>query len=68
VLKEARCSTTLPQDVDATVAVLREAVALGINHIDTCDFYSPHITNQLIRRALHPHPEELVIVTKVGFC
>jgi pyridoxine 4-dehydrogenase len=49
------------------VAVLREAVAVGINHIDTSDFYGPHITNQLIRRALHPYPAGLVIVTKVGF-
>ncbi|MBW4594843.1 MAG: aldo/keto reductase family oxidoreductase [Brasilonema angustatum HA4187-MV1] len=55
-----------PRDVDAAVAVLREAVASGINHIDTSDFYGPHITNQLIRQALHPYPEELVIVTKVG--
>jgi len=52
---------------DAAVAVLREAVAVGINHIDTSDFYGPHITNQLIRRALHPYPAGLVIVTKVGF-
>ena len=56
-----------PHDVDAAVAVLREAVALGINHIDTSDFYGPHITNQIIRQALHPYPEDLVIVTKVGF-
>jgi aryl-alcohol dehydrogenase-like predicted oxidoreductase len=55
-----------PRDVDAAVAVLREAVALGINHIDTSDFYGPHITNQIIRQALHPYPEDLVIVTKVG--
>ncbi len=55
-----------PRDVDAAVAVLREAVALGINHIDTSDFYGPHITNQIIRQALHPYPENLVIVTKVG--
>jgi aryl-alcohol dehydrogenase-like predicted oxidoreductase len=48
------------------VAVLREAVAAGVNHIDTSDFYGPHVTNQIIRRALHPYPEELVIVTKVG--
>jgi pyridoxine 4-dehydrogenase len=48
------------------VAVLREAVAAGVNHIDTSDFYGPHITNQIIRRALHPYPEKLVIVTKVG--
>ena len=56
-----------PRDVDAAVAVLREAVALGINHIDTSDFYGPHITNQIIRQALHPYPEELTIVTKVGW-
>lgn len=55
-----------PRGVDAAVAVLREAVALGINHIDTSDFYGPHITNQIIRQALHPYPENLVIVTKVG--
>jgi aryl-alcohol dehydrogenase-like predicted oxidoreductase len=55
-----------PRDVDAAVAVLREAVALGINHIDTSDIYGPHITNQIIRQALHPYPESLVIVTKAG--
>ena len=55
-----------PRDVDAAVAVLREVVALGINHIDTSDFYGPHITNQIIRQALHPYPEDLVLVTKVG--
>ncbi len=55
-----------PRDMDAAVAVLREAVALGVNHIDTSDFYGPHITNQIIRQALHPYPENLVIVTKVG--
>ena len=55
-----------PRDVDAAVAVLKEAIALGINHIDTSDFYGPHITNQIIRQALHPYPEDLVIVTKVG--
>jgi pyridoxine 4-dehydrogenase len=55
-----------PRDVDAAVAVLREAVALGINHIDTSDFYGPHITNQIIRQALHPYPKDLTIVTKVG--
>jgi aryl-alcohol dehydrogenase-like predicted oxidoreductase len=55
-----------PRDPDAAVAVLREAVAAGVNHIDTSDFYGPHVTNQIIRRALHPYPEELVIVTKVG--
>ena len=55
-----------PRDIDAAIAVLREAVALGINHIDTSDYYGPHVTNQIIRQALHPYPEELVIVTKVG--
>jgi len=56
-----------PLDGAAAVAVLREAVALGVNHLDTSDFYGPHATNQLIRRALHPYPKDLVIVTKVGF-
>jgi pyridoxine 4-dehydrogenase len=55
-----------PKDRDAALAVLREAVASGVNHIDTSDFYGPHITNQLIREALHPYPDDLVIVTKVG--
>ena len=55
-----------PRDVNAAIAVLREAIALSINHIDTSDFYDPHITNQIIRQALHPYPENLVIVTKVG--
>ncbi|MFM0179894.1 aldo/keto reductase family oxidoreductase [Paraburkholderia aspalathi] len=55
-----------PKDRDAAIAVLREAVASGVNHIDTSDFYGPHITNQLIRAALHPYPDDLVIVTKVG--
>jgi pyridoxine 4-dehydrogenase len=55
-----------PRDMDAAVAVLREAVALGVNHIDTSDFYGPHITNQIIRKALHPYPKDLTIVTKVG--
>jgi pyridoxine 4-dehydrogenase len=55
-----------PADRDAAVAVLREAVALGITHIDTSDYYGPHITNELIREALHPYPDELRIVTKVG--
>jgi len=55
-----------PEDPDAAVAVLREAVASGVNHIDTSDFYGPHHTNQIIRKALHPYPDELVIVTKVG--
>src|SRR6201997_3149117 len=55
-----------PRDPDAAVAVLREAIAAGVNHIDTSDFYGPHVTNQIIRRALHPYPKGLVIVTKVG--
>src|SRR5690349_4809549 len=55
-----------PRDPDAAVAVLREAIAAGVNHIDTSDFYGPHVTNEIIRRALHPYPEDLVIVTKVG--
>src|SRR5579862_7122726 len=56
----------LPRDVDAAIAVLREAVDAGVNHIDTSDFYGPHVTNQLIKKALHPYPKDLVIVTKVG--
>jgi pyridoxine 4-dehydrogenase len=56
-----------PRDIDAAIAVLREAVASGVNHIDTSDFYGPHVTNQLIKRALHPYPHDLVIVTKVGY-
>ncbi len=55
-----------PKDPDAARAVLREAVELGVNHIDTSDFYGPHITNQLIREALHPYRDDLVIVTKIG--
>ena len=55
-----------PRDRDAAVAVLREAVAAGVNHIDTSDFYGPHVTNQIIKQALHPYPDGLVIVTKVG--
>jgi aryl-alcohol dehydrogenase-like predicted oxidoreductase len=55
-----------PADRDAAVAVLREAVALGITHIDTSDYYGPYVTNQIIRQALHPYPEDLHIVTKVG--
>jgi aryl-alcohol dehydrogenase-like predicted oxidoreductase len=55
-----------PKDRTAALAVLREAVAAGINHIDTSDFYGPHITNHLIREALHPYPSGLTIVTKVG--
>jgi len=55
-----------PRDVNAAKAVLREAVAAGVNHIDTSDYYGPHVTNQIIKRALHPYPDGLVIVTKVG--
>jgi pyridoxine 4-dehydrogenase len=55
-----------PRDMDAAVAVLREAVASGVDHIDTSDFYGPHVTNQIIKQALHPYPANLVIVTKVG--
>jgi aryl-alcohol dehydrogenase-like predicted oxidoreductase len=55
-----------PKDHDAAIAVLREAVESGVNHIDTSDFYGPHVTNQLIREALHPYPKGLTIVTKVG--
>jgi len=55
-----------PRDPDAAVTVLREAVASGVNHIDTSDFYGPHVTNQIIRQALHPYPAGLTIVTKVG--
>ena len=55
-----------PRDVDEAVAVLREAIASGVNHIDTSDFYGPHVTNQIIKKALHPYPKDLVIVTKVG--
>jgi pyridoxine 4-dehydrogenase len=55
-----------PRDVDAAIALLREVVASGVNHIDTADFYGPHITNQIIRKALSPYPDELVIVTKVS--
>src|SRR5260221_12986033 len=55
-----------PKDPDAARAVLREAVASGVNHIDTSDFYGPHVTNQLIRETLHPYPDDLVIVTKIG--
>jgi aryl-alcohol dehydrogenase-like predicted oxidoreductase len=55
-----------PKDPVAAVAVLREAVAAGVNHIDTSDYYGPHVTNQIIRQALHPYPADLVIVTKLG--
>jgi aryl-alcohol dehydrogenase-like predicted oxidoreductase len=55
-----------PRDLPGAIAVLREAIASGVNHIDTSDFYGPHITNQVIKQALHPYPDDLVIVTKVG--
>src|SRR3989441_10957508 len=55
-----------PRDIDAAIAVLREAVAAGVNHIDTSDFYGPHVTNQIIKQSLHPYPDGLVMVTKVG--
>jgi pyridoxine 4-dehydrogenase len=55
-----------PKDPDGAVAVLREAVAAGVNHIDTSDYYGPHVTNQIIKRALHPYPTGMVIVTKLG--
>jgi aryl-alcohol dehydrogenase-like predicted oxidoreductase len=55
-----------PRDVDAAIAVLREAIASGVNHIDTSDYYGPHVTNQIIKKALHPYPADLLIVTKLG--
>ena len=55
-----------PRDVNVAIAVLREAVESGVNHIDTSDYYGPHVTNQLIKQALHPYAKDLVIVTKVG--
>jgi pyridoxine 4-dehydrogenase len=55
-----------PRDVSAAIAVLREAVESGVNHIDTSDYYGPHVTNQIIKQALHPYPDGLVIVTKLG--
>jgi aryl-alcohol dehydrogenase-like predicted oxidoreductase len=55
-----------PRDVPGAIALLREVIASGVNHIDTSDFYGPHVTNQLIRQAIHPYPDDLVIVTKVG--
>jgi pyridoxine 4-dehydrogenase len=55
-----------PRDIDAAIAVLREAIAAGVNHIDTSDYYGPHVTNQIIKKALHPYPAGLVIVTKLG--
>lgn len=56
-----------PSDLNAAISILREAVALGVNHIDTSDFYGPHMANQTIKQALHPYPDDLVIVTKLGF-
>lgn len=55
-----------PKDRHVAITVLREALALGVNHIDTSDFYGPHVTNQIIREALHPYPDDLTIVTKIG--
>src|SRR6266704_4393451 len=55
-----------PKDRDGALAVLREAIATGVNHIDTSDYYGPYVTNQIIKQALHPYPDDLVIVTKVG--
>src|SRR3984885_11103442 len=55
-----------PKDPDEAVAVLREAIESGVDHIDTSDFYGPHVTNQIIKQALHPYPKNLVIVTKLG--
>src|SRR5271154_683539 len=55
-----------PRDLDGAVAVVREAVASGVNHIDTSDYYGPHVTNQIVKQALHPYPDDLVIVTKLG--
>jgi aryl-alcohol dehydrogenase-like predicted oxidoreductase len=55
-----------PRDMDAAIAVLREAIASGVNHIDTSDYYGPHVTNQIIKKALHPYPADLIIVTKLG--
>ena len=55
-----------PRDIPGAIAVLREAIDSGVNHLDTSDFYGPHVTNQIIKQALHPYPDDLVIVTKVG--
>src|SRR5437762_6071783 len=55
-----------PRDLDGAIRVLRQAVEAGVNHIDTSDYYGPHVTNQIIKQALHPYPDALVIVTKVG--
>jgi pyridoxine 4-dehydrogenase len=55
-----------PRDMDAAIKVLRAAIAAGVNHLDTSDYYGPHVTNQIIKKTLHPYPEDLVIVTKLG--
>ena len=55
-----------PKDRKTAVAVVREAITLGVNHIDTSDYYGPHVANQIIREAVHPYPKDLIIVTKVG--
>src|ERR1044071_9443161 len=55
-----------PRDINAAITVLREAVAAGVNHIDTSDYYGPHVTNQIIKQALHPYEKGVVIVTKLG--
>jgi pyridoxine 4-dehydrogenase len=55
-----------PRDIDEAIALLREALASGVNHIDTADFYGPHVTNQIIRKALYPYPDELMIATKIS--
>jgi len=55
-----------PKDRAQAIAVLREAVARGVNHIDTCDYYGPHVVNEIIREALHPYPDDLTLVTKIG--
>jgi aryl-alcohol dehydrogenase-like predicted oxidoreductase len=55
-----------PRDHDQAIAVLRHAIELGINHIDTAQFYGPNVANELIRQALHPYPENLALVSKVG--
>src|SRR5437660_11545711 len=60
------CVFGAPRDVEGAIAVLREAVESGVNHIDTSDYYGPHVTNQIIKQALHPYPKGLVIVTKLG--
>lgn len=55
-----------PRDMDAAMKVLRAAIAAGVNHVDTSDYYGPHVTNQIIKKTLHPYPEDLLIVTKLG--